>query len=74
MEQTLAARIADASKTPLHGPFVQWVRDVARANGKTEDEVYAMWQNHVRMNTDMDQSPTTSEFITWNKLKWEGLR
>lgn len=72
-DQTFAERIADKSKTPLYSMFIEWVRDIAALNSKSEDEIYSMWREHVRQNENMDQSPTTSEFITWNELQGGGM-
>ena len=49
--------------------FIAWVKQVASANGKSEDEIFRMWKEHVKINEGYDQSPLTSEFLDWNYLK-----
>lgn len=68
-EQTLAERLSDQTKVPLAPEFVAWLRAVANLNGKSEDEAYAMWREHVRKNEASDQSATKFEFCQWNGLK-----
>jgi hypothetical protein len=67
--QTFAARVGDDSKVPLAPEFVAWVRTVAALNGKTEDDIWAAWNEHCRENTAMDQSPTKGEFCQWRNLR-----
>ena len=72
-EQTFEERINDTNKAPLYDRFVSFIYDVAKQNDKTATEVWHMWQDHVKQNESMDQSPTTSEFLEWNKLKGERI-
>ncbi len=67
--KTFEERIKDPTKTSLSKAFIDFVFNVAKHNGRTPTEIYEMWQNHVKENEAMDQSPTISEFLEWNKLK-----
>ena len=62
-------RIIDETKTRLDSGFIGSILKIAMDNGKTSDEIYQLWRKHVAINESMDQSPTLSEFISWNKFK-----
>jgi hypothetical protein len=67
--QTFEERINDQTKTPLSDKFVSDIFSVAKANNLTPTETWLKWREHCRINEGMDQSPTFSEFLSWNKLK-----
>ncbi len=53
----------------VHPKFLQWLTDVAVANGKTTKQIYDLWRGYSRDCQSFDQSPVQSEFLRWHKFK-----
>ncbi len=66
--QTFTERISDESKVSLAGSFIIWLKHMAVANDKHENELWSMWQNYSEECRLADQSAVISEFCLWNKL------
>lgn len=66
--QTFDQRLVDPNKINLDFGFVAFIRDTARANDKTADEVWQLWQDYSKTCDGYDQSAVTQEFLEWNKL------
>lgn len=67
-QQTFAERIADENKTLLAQSFIVFVKEIALGNNKSEDEIWANWQEYKRTCQSYDQSPVLGEFCNWYKL------
>jgi hypothetical protein len=48
-----------------HPSFQKNITAVASVNGKTPDEVYALWRKYSSDCRDFDQSAILAEFLDW---------
>lgn len=69
MNQTFEQRIADATKTTLHKNFIEFIKESALKNNKSEDSIWNEWKEYVNKCASYDQSPVKSEFCQWYKLQ-----
>lgn len=67
--QTFEQRINDQTKSKLDPKFIEKIFLVAADNCLSPTQVWEKWRQHSQINEAIDQSPTFSEFIEWNKLK-----
>lgn len=63
--QTFEERITDKNKISLAPKFISFVFETAKANNKTADEIWRMWQEY----SSHGMSAIKSEFIQWYNLK-----
>ena len=70
--ETFAQRLADPDKIGLAPVFTGWVREMARINGLTEDQVWQTWAEYTKECERRDQSPLTWECANWNG--WRGIK
>jgi len=66
--QTFKERINDTHKTVLTESFICKIKATASATGKSEDEIWQMWNNYSSICKNYGQSALFSEFCNWNKL------
>lgn len=62
-------RILDDKKTMLAPSFIKFIKESAPLNGKTEDELWDLWQEYSKTCLYSDQSALIWEFCEWYKIK-----
>lgn len=70
--QTWQERLTDKQKLPLSTAFIESLELTARANERTVEDLWEMWQTYNDTCDAHDQSGTFREFCSWNKLAGAG--
>lgn len=68
LTQTFQERTNDKTKTELNINFIRFIKELAKDNPFSEDEIYATWRDYTSKCQNYDQSPVKSEFVQWYKL------